>query len=275
MNPTHIDFTRTKQAIRRWKLITLIVGGVLIALPTMVLAAPPDYNDDGAVDFCDAIVFGSIFYMNDPRADLNDDGDFDILDINILINSMCTGPPKTAVDGTATIGVYFDTAGLNNSLVNVSANTEVTFYVVAHGVTDVNGIGGFTFKVTENSTAAILTDAPPPGFDYVGVHGPISGDGYKGCGLGTTTDCLGPASSIVLNTYTMFFFGEDTTIEVVGLDHCAAPSVSPSYVSCGVEGDPCDWTYFTYGETNGQAFVTTEPVAVDAQSWSRVKALYR
>ena len=275
MNPTHIDFTGSKHAIRRWMLISLIVGGVLIALPTWVLGTPPDFNDDGAVDFCDAITFSSIFYMNDLRADLNGDGVVDAVDILLFAQAMCTGPSKTAVNGTATIGVYFDTAGLNDSLVNVPANTLVTFYVVAHGVTEVNGIGGYTFRVAENSTSTIVDDAPPAGFIYGGSDAADNPGVDMGCAIGTATDCPGPGSSIVLNTYTLYFTGDDTTMEVVGLNDCAAPSVSPSYVSCGVEGVPCDWTYFSYGATNGRAFITSGPVAAEAQSWSTVKALYR
>ncbi len=276
MKPTNIFSNRAKIVSRRWHLVLWIVTGLLIALPAWGQGTPPDYNDDGAIDFCDAAVFVSDFMSGNLRSDLNNDGDVNIMDVNEFLSVYCDGPDKTAVNGTATIGAYFDTAGLGNELVNVPANTLVEFYVVAHGVEDLDGIGGYTFRVTENSSAVIASDAPPAGFFDVGSgSAPIDDNTGMHCTLASDVTCLGPAGSIVLNTYSLLFLGVDTTIEVVGLNDCSAPSASPSYVSCGIDGVPCDWTYFTYGPTNGQAFVTSEPVGVETESWSAVKALYR
>jgi hypothetical protein len=269
MKPTNIAFACTKQTIRVWLRISLIAIVVAMALPAW---AAPDVNGDGSVDFCDGVVFTADFFSNNLRSDFNNDGVVNLSDAAILAAVYCSGPAQSVVPGAATIGVYFDAAGTITQLVNVPASTSVTFYVVAHGVTDPAGMGGYTFQVTENSSAIITSDAPPPGFLANPGHSPAP-DGK--CALGSDTTCLGPAGPIVLNTYTLMFLGVDTTVEVVGLNDCSAPSASPSYVSCGVAGVPCDWTYFAYGASNGQAFITSQPVGVETESWSAVKAQYR
>lgn len=269
MKPTHIAFARTKQTVRVWLRISLIIGAVALALPAW---AAPDVNGDGSVDFCDGVVFAADLFSNNLRSDFNNDGVVNLSDTAILLGVYCSGPPQSVVPGNATIGVYFDAAGTITQLVNVPASTPVTFYVVAHGVTDPAGMGGYTFQVTENSTAIITGDTPPAGF--LANPGHVASPDGK-CALGSDTTCLGPASSIVLNTYTLMFFGVDTTLEVVGLNDCSAPSASPSYVSCGVAGVPCDWTYFAYGPSNGRAFITSQPVGLENASWSAVKAQYR
>lgn len=275
MKPTNIANARAKQTIRVWLRISLIAGVLALSLPAW---AGTDLNGDGSVDFCDSVVFASDLYSNNLRSDFNSDGIVNLEDTAILLAAYCTGPDQTVVPGTATIGVYFDAAGTITKKVNVPASTIVTFYVVAHGVTDVAGTGGYTFKVNEeltdkvnvDSADILLNDAPPAGF--IGF-GNVPADGE--CILGSYTDCLGPADTIVLNTYTLLFQGLDTTLSVVGLNDCSAPSESPSYVSCGDDGVPCDWTYFDYGVSNGQAFITSKPVGVEAESWSAVKAHYR
>ncbi len=139
MNPTNIAKARAKQTIRVWLRISLIAVVVAMALPAW---AGPDVNGDGSVDFCDGVVFTADWLSGNLRSDFNNDGIVNLLDYSILRDVYCTGPAQSVVPGPATIGVYFDAAGTITEKVNVPASTFVTFYVVAHGVTDAAGTGG-------------------------------------------------------------------------------------------------------------------------------------
>ena len=66
----------------------------------------------------------------------------------------------------------------------------------------------------------------------------------------------------------------DTTIDLRGADDCSAPSALPSYVSCGIAGTPCDWTYFAYEQPNGRALIVNV-VGGETANWSEIKARYR
>ncbi|MBK7702229.1 MAG: hypothetical protein IPI34_04690 [bacterium] len=245
-----------------------------LALPAVGAALDPpastDLNGDGAIDFCDYQVFAGDFISNNLRSDFSGDGVVNLTDTALLAAVYCTGPAKTAVAGTATIGVYFDPAGTISQLVNIPAPSVVDLYVVAHGVTEVGGLGGYTFDMDENSSAVLLSEIRPAGF--LGFVGHDSAQAM--CVMGGIEVCMGPASAIVLDHYTLLYMGDDTTIDLRGVNHCSAPSALPSYVSCGDAGTPCDWTYFDYEKPNGRALIV-HIVGGETANWSEIKARYR
>lgn len=244
-----------------------------LALPAFVAALDPpstDLNGDGAVDFCDGQVYAGDFATNNLRSDFSGDGTVNLTDTALLATDYCTGPAKTAVAGSATIGVYFDPAGTISQLVNIPAPSLVDLYVVAHGVADAGGLGGYTFDMDENSSAVLLSEIPPAGF--IGLPGHDASQAM--CVMAGIETCMGPAGSIVLDRFTLLYMGADTTIDLRGANHCSAPSALPSYVSCGIAGTPCDWTYFAYERPNGRALIVNV-VDGETANWSEIKARYR
>lgn len=255
---------------RRVSTILGVAVAILAATAAVDVALAQDYNGDGTVDVCDEIVFATDFVTNNLRSDYTNDGVVNLADTAVFIQYVCDGPTATAAAGPATIGVYFDPAGTQTFLPSPPIGTLVDLYIVAHGVTNPSGIGGFTFKVTENSSSIIVSNDFLP--DWLGL---LYDDISQGiCDMGGINTCLNPAATILLPHYVMLYLGQDTEITVQGANICDAPSVSPSYVSCGVDGTPCDWTYFGFDASNGIARIGP-PVATEETNWSSLKAMYR
>ncbi len=54
---------------------------------------PPDFNDDGTLNFFDISAFLAAFGNQDPIADFNDDGSFNFFDISAFLTAFSTGCP--------------------------------------------------------------------------------------------------------------------------------------------------------------------------------------
>lgn len=249
--------------------------GLTVAIVTLSTARDhalaQDYNGDGRVDVCDEIVWGTDLSTNNLRSDFNNDGVVNLADEALFVPQVCSGPVASAAPGTATIGVYFDVAGTQTFLPAPASFTVVDLYIVAHGVTSPAGIGGFTFQLTENSSSLFVNDFPFTGWYPLYSHSPQ--DGITDLG-GLFNTCFAPASTIVLDRYALLYLGDYTTINIHGANICDAPSVLPSYVSCGVDGTPCDWTYFGFDSSGGTA-VIGPPITADPLNWSSLKATFR
>lgn len=54
-------------------------------------ACPPDLNDDGTLDFFDALLFLNQFAAGEESGDFNDDGSFDFFDVQAFLAAFATG----------------------------------------------------------------------------------------------------------------------------------------------------------------------------------------
>lgn len=198
-----------------------------------------DYNGDGRVDFCDHVLFQDYFSRGDPQADLNADGATNITDQSLFSSCLCSGSVADCPTGTATIGVYFDADGLTYQISNPPLFTPFPLYVVAKSVPGLHAIGGYTFNLTHGEGIQVIGSTPPTGFMKVQTFGAGT------VSTSTNDDCIDSGGTIVLMTYQVIFMGgDDITITLGGIDHCSAPSASPSYVSCISAAGPSEWHYF-------------------------------
>lgn len=200
-----------------------------------------DLNGDGAVDFCDQVMLSGDLANGNPRSDFNDDDVVNLTDVYLFHQCYPSGPQKVAAQGAATIGVYFDEAGTISRLNDVPAFTWVDVYIVAHGVTDPAGIGGYMFRLDNPSPFPVISETPPAGFTSFDGHDTTTGR----CVRATLGACLAPAPAVILTRYrVMFFGGQDLVLGLTGMNRSDAPSQFPSYLGCCFDGLPCEWTYF-------------------------------
>jgi hypothetical protein len=197
---------------------------------------PPDINGDGAVDFCDTVLYLHDLASGSLRSDFNCDGRVDLADNTVYGQHYCEGPSPVATPSGSTIGVYFDEAGTITQLDNVPMFAYVDAYVVAHNAPD---LGGYTFDLQFSNALLNFQQYPPAGSVHVGGFNTTA---LHPCVRGGESFCLPAGETTVLMHYRWrYSTGQNLTIGILPYVDCGSPSEHPAYVSCG---GSCDWNYF-------------------------------
>lgn len=245
-------------------------GQPLIGAPLDITVVSPDINGDGAADICDldllAIdVAGAYQYRSDFNCDLT----INLTDIAIFATHYCHTCPDHSygtIPTSGSIGVFFDPAATQTGA-SIPNGVLFDFYVIA--IDAPGGIMAYEFGIDLDPRYIVLTAIFQPVGTAINLTS-TTGDAI----VATGGFCLPATGPTVLAQFQALMVSSDLDIPIClrGATGSCVPDGQPGYLPCDAA---CDWHYFGPAY-EGCAMINGDgPVAVESQTWSAIKSLYR